>query len=71
MTLLATVLNLGAAHGVELRLKHDDAAPMPFAVWCWGPDDDESDADIIGAGQTESEALDAARVQLRAWEERA
>ncbi len=60
---------LAYAHGLELRIVHDPSAPRPFAVWGWAPDYEvEEDADIIGCGETESEAIDEARKQLRKWE---
>jgi hypothetical protein len=62
--------SLAYAHGLELRIEHDESAPLPFAVWCWDPCEDggKDNADIIGAGESESEAIDAARKQLRIWE---
>ncbi len=61
---------LAYAHGVELRIEHDTDAPLPYAVWCWDPCevDGKELADIIGAGETESEAIDEARRQIRKWE---
>ncbi len=60
---------LAYAHGMELRIDHDPDAPSPFAVWGWAPDYEvEEDADIIGTGETESEAVEAARRQMRIWE---
>lgn len=62
---------LAKAHGLALRLEHDETAPLPWAVWCWDPAadlNDPSDADIIGAGESASEAIEGARAQLRAWE---
>jgi hypothetical protein len=60
---------LAYAHGLELRVEHDETAPMPFAVWCWDPfEETHADADIIGAGESESEAIDQARRQIRKWE---
>ena len=41
-------------------LEHDPDAPSPFAVWC--------DGDIIGSGDTASEALADARHTVRCWE---
>lgn len=56
---------LAAMAGVSLRIEHDDAAPMPWAVWS---DDGEGGGDIVGAGDTVSEAIEDARRQARQWE---
>lgn len=54
--------SLASAHGVELRIDHDEEAPMPYSVWCWCPESEtELDADLIGAGESESEVVDEAR----------
>jgi hypothetical protein len=65
----ATELDLLAqAHGMELRLERDEKAPKLFAVWGWSPDDEtEDDRDIIGAGDTETEAINDARETMRSW----
>jgi hypothetical protein len=60
---------LAFAHGLELRISHDPSAPMPYAVWAWAPEcETEDDADILGAGESESEAVEMARKQIRIWE---
>jgi hypothetical protein len=50
--------------GLHLRLEHDEAAPMPWAVWGSDGGDDE---DIIGAGDSPSEAIEDARHTIRGW----
>lgn len=52
--------------GLNLRIEHDAAAPLPWAVW--GSDGIE-DEDIIGAGESPSEAIEDARAQVRMWAE--
>ena len=54
--------------GMNLRFDHDESAPLPWAVWGGDGIDNE---DIIGAGASPSEALEAAREQVRQWEENA
>jgi hypothetical protein len=43
-------------------LLEDADAPLRFSVWC--------DDDIIGAGETASEAIEEARATVRGWESR-
>jgi hypothetical protein len=63
---------LAYAHGLELEIEEDDDAPMLWAVWAWKPEcETYEDADIIGAGDSESEAIEEARKQLRIWESNA
>lgn len=54
---------LAAMSRLNLRLERDESAPAPWAVW------DESE--IIGAGESASEAVEDARRQVRRWEEAA
>jgi hypothetical protein len=44
-------------------LHHDADAPLAYAVWC--------DGDIIGAGESASEAVAEARRTVRVWEDMA
>ncbi len=53
--------------GLNLRLEHDPEAPMLWAVW---GGDGWNDEEIIGAGDSPSEAIEDARRQIRAWEEK-
>lgn len=41
-------------------LEEDADAPMPFAVWL--------DGDLLGVGESQSEALEDARKKVRGWE---
>lgn len=58
---------LAIAAGVNLEIEHDESNPAPFAVWSENPED-EDDFNIIGSGDTESEAIEAARETVRGWE---
>lgn len=51
--------------GLNLRLEHDDDAPMPWAVW--GSDGIDAE-DLLGAGESPSEAIEDARNTIRGWE---
>lgn len=58
--------SLAEVYGLELRVEYD--SEHGFAVWGWSPDTEaDADRDIIGSGDTASEALDAARRQLQRW----
>lgn len=64
---------LAECFGVELRAEATAAVDDldAWAIWCWDPADGtmaEANADIIGTGEALSEAIDAARKQLREWE---
>jgi hypothetical protein len=68
---------LAEFYGLELRLRESDLDEyyhdsFAWAVWGWNPTSEtEDDADIIGAGESQSEAIESARKQLREWEENA
>lgn len=53
--------------GLNLRLEHDPEAPMLWAVWGGDGWDEE---EIIGAGDSPSEAIEDARQQIQRWDER-
>jgi hypothetical protein len=56
---------LAECFGVNLRIEDGPCFPA-FAVWC--EVDCDGTEDIIGTGETASEAIEAARKQLRHWE---
>lgn len=51
--------------GLNLRLDHDESAPLPWAVWYTIPE--SGDEDILGAGESPSEAIEDARNTARQW----
>lgn len=55
--------SLAECFGCNLQWDHCDGLD---GVWYQDPV--SSEWDIIGSGETRSEAIDAARTQLRAWE---
>ena len=55
-----TLTAIAADLGVAVRLDRDEDAPLLFAAWC--------DEDIIGAGDTEHEAIVEACATLRGWQ---
>lgn len=57
---------LAALAGVErLSADYDPDAPLPWAVWVCG---DSDELDLIGAGESCSEAIEDARNTVRGWE---
>lgn len=60
----AECLELTELAGAHVRIERDDDAPMPWAVWCKTPCGEE---DIIGGGESGSEAIEEARATIRGW----
>lgn len=56
---------LAYAAGCNLEIEYDTSAPMPWAVWAWS--DTESEREIIGAGNTDREAIEDARATVAHW----
>jgi hypothetical protein len=65
-TLTWTTTTLFTNFGVRCRLDEDASAPMLFGVWTI--DEDGGLEELIGAGDTEAEALEEAQAQLAEWE---
>lgn len=52
--------------GLNLWVEHNEENPSPFAVFA---DLEDGISELIGSGDSESEAIEAARVTIRGWEE--
>lgn len=57
--------DLAEDHGVIVRIEHDLEAPSPWAVWSEDPDGIPDE--ILGAGETRSEAIEEACATMRGW----
>ena len=64
--------NLTTKHAANKKISQNASATLGradldrFGVWCMSLGEE----DLIGTGSTPAEAIEAARVQIRAWEAR-